>query len=416
MSQSEVYDAVIVGGGASGYFSAISLCELSSENPKVLILEATKQSLQKVKVSGGGRCNITHHCYEPKNLVQNYPRGTKELIGPLHHWGPKEMLKWFQEKGLNHHIEKDGRIFPTTNKSSSVIRCFTDLVSRYKIEVKHQTLVSKVVYNHKMYSIEDAKGNRYQTKSVLLATGGVKTGHIIAKVLGHEVTSLYPSIFTFKSNVQAIKDLSGLSMPLVHLKMEIGKKKFSASGPLLFTHWGISGPAVLRISAFAAKELAQTKYKSLLEIDFLMNHSKSEITDLLLSSKELSPRKSLVSTPKLGIPKRLWAFLLSDFDDLPSCWDKASHAFIERLTKHIKEFSFEVQGRGVFKEEFVTCGGVQLKEVNFKSMESKLSKGLFFAGEVLNIDGVTGGFNFQNAWTTARIAAKGMSDHIDSFA
>ena len=246
-----MFDLVVIGGGAAGYFAAISAAELSHTPLKIIILESTKLSLQKVKVSGGGRCNITHHCYEPKKLIENYPRGAKELLGAFYKWGPKNQLEWFKKHGVDHHVEADGRIFPHTNRSSTIIQLFQELCKKFNIQIRHSQLVTQIKKEDEQFTVISEQ-EFFKGKQVLMATGSGKGGHNLAVNLGHTLSPVCPSIFTFKSKDKEFTELSGVSLPNVTVRLKVDKKKFLTTGPLLFTHWGYSGPAILKLSAFAA--------------------------------------------------------------------------------------------------------------------------------------------------------------------
>ena len=404
---SHVYDLIVVGGGAAGYFAAISYCELSTKPRRVLILEGQKSSLSKVKISGGGRCNITHNCFSPKDLVTHYPRGSRELLGPFHHWGPIQMLDWFEQHELDHSIEADGRIFPQKNTSQAVIDCFEGLVRNYGIEVRFQAPVKKIVRTDQFQV--DAPDQSLNAKALVLATGSARGGHILAKSLGHAVTELVPSIFTFKIKDEPLNALSGLSLQRVKATLQCGKKVFSAEGPMLVTHWGLSGPCILRISAFAAKELAECRYRAELVVDLFPDMHKEVLLENLEKTQRAHPKKQVQNISPEPIPKRFWAYLVERVGLGDTAWAQLTAKQMQELVEMLKSVPFSVAGRSVYKDEFVTCGGVVNTEVDFRSMQSKKTPGLYFAGEILDVDGVTGGFNFQNAWTTARLAAKCLS-------
>lgn len=377
---------VVIGAGAAGYFAALNAQELDP-SLKVTILEAEKKTLRKVLVSGGGRCNVTNGNLYPKEVSPNYPRGKLELLGPLHKFGTRETLDWFEDKGVSLKVESDGRAFPTTDSSQTIVDCFERLRDKLGVELRLGTKVTSIKRVDEGFVVR-GKGFEEQAEKVIIATGASKVGYKLAESLGHTVSSLIPSLFTFQIDDKELHKLSGLGVASVSLSLpEFG---ISQSGPLLVTHWGLSGPAVIKLSAFAAKELHSCDYKTKLLVDWNISPVKKK------SSKAL-----IKNSPPCSIPKRLWAYLLgaeldSRFCDLP------------KAELDIKS-EFEITGKGVFKEEFVTCGGVDLSEVDFRTMESKLHPGLFFSGEVLNIDGVTGGFNFQSAWTASYLAAQAIS-------
>ncbi len=410
------YDVVVVGGGAAGYFAALSLCELSDAPLKVLILEAQKSCLAKVKISGGGRCNITHNLMDPKELIKGYPRGRKEMLGPFYHWGPQQMLDWFQKHGLDHKIEADGRIFPLKNTSQAVIDCFESLALKYGIEVETRQMVESIERREARFWLQTPTRS-IGTKKLLLATGGSRAGHKLAEGLGHSLTSTFPSIFTFKVADKNLHALSGLSLQDVSVELRAGPKSFTARGPLLVTHWGLSGPSVLKVSAFAAGELAAIKYRSLFALDFFPDQSKEELFTRLEVIARKNPKKKVATTPFEPIPKRFWQYLVQN-QALDSAfwndeWNKLSEKQLLEFAGRLKKFELHLAGRAVYKDEFVTGGGVENKGVDFRTMQSKLVEGLYFSGEILNVDGITGGFNFQNAWTTGRLCGQHLAKVLE---
>lgn len=356
---------VVVGGGAAGFFAAIA-AKTAFPDASVTLHEKTNKVLSKVRISGGGRCNVTHACFDPKLLVKNYPRGSKELLGPFHRFQPADTVEWFSERGVELKTEADGRMFPTTNSSETIIDCLLNEAKRVGVEIKLQSKLS----------LNELKADR-----LILATGSAKGGYEIAKHFGHTIQSPVPSLFTFNIPDFPLESLSGISLENVCLKLE--GTKLVQEGPLLITHWGFSGPAALKLSAFGARYLAEQNYEVQLCIDWLPQFSVDELMPLLTL-------KNLRSVP---LPKRLWRLLCGVQKLNP-----------RKLCEKLKADRYLVKGKTTNKEEFVTCGGVTLSEVNFKTMESKLHPGLYFCGEILDIDGITGGFNFQNAWTTGWIA------------
>lgn len=369
---------VVIGGGAAGFFSALA-AKKNNPKAKVTLFERSAKLLSKVRISGGGRCNVTHGCFDLKQLVQNYPRGKRELLGPFHKFGPKDTIEWFESRGVSLKQEKDGRMFPITDSSETIINCFLKEAEDLGVEICTQTKVKEI-------NLEEDR--------VILATGSSPAGYEIARSFGHTIESPVPSLFTFNIPSFALEPLSGVTVDAVKLK--IGK--LENTGPLLITHWGFSGPAALKLSAFGARFLAEKKYETTLCIDWI-----PEIKSIDTQSKKL------VSSLKL-LPKKLFKALLERANipaELPLC--QLGKASTSRLLEVLKNDQYQVSGKTTNKEEFVTCGGVALSEVNFQTMESKLCKNLFFCGEILDIDGVTGGFNFQNAWTTGWIAGRAAS-------
>lgn len=400
------YHLVIIGGGAAGYFAAAQF----NHHQKIILLEATSRSLSKVRISGGGRCNLTHNQFDIKKLVENYPRGRKELLGAFSRFQPKDTVEWYESKGVALKTEGDGRMFPRSNKSDTIIECLKTAVHKAGVEVK---LKFKVVSIHKvdnLFSIELSDGQKILSKNVLLATGGSLQGFRLAESLGHKIIKPMPSLFTFKINNKRLDDLSGLAFPKVSIRLlGVGKKnKYSYEGPLLITHWGVSGPAILKMSAFAARELHDRNYQATLEVNFL-NKTYEDVFEFLKLIRKNEARKSPFNCKDFDVPKRYWQRLLSiTINDTNIVWADINNKILSYLAHELTQAQFEINGKGQFKDEFVTSGGVTLKEIDLKTMQSKVCPGLYFSGEILNIDGVTGGFNFQNAWTTAWIAAQGL--------
>ena len=400
---------LVIGGGAGGYFAAITAAE-KSPGASIVIAEAGSKPLRKVKISGGGRCNVTHSCFEPKELTVAYPRGEKELRGAFSRFQPLDTIDWFKERGVHLKTEEDGRIFPTTDCSSTIIECFETLRKKLNIELMLNSKVRSIAKNDSGGFSVKIK-NEKQTKSdnfdrIVLATGSTEFSYSLAKSLGHTIEPLSPSLFTFVVKDPRLEGLSGLSLEQVGLELSVpGAKKFFEEGPQLITHWGLSGPAIIRLSAWAARELQQADYQAKLKLNWLAAKSREEIENAIGLIRNQSPKKIIPSTPAVAIPKRLWAKLVNAAD-IPDTlnYSALSSKMTDKLIEQLSSAVFKVSGKGVFKEEFVTCGGVSLKEIDFRTMESKLSPGLFFAGEVLNIDGITGGYNFQSAWTTGFIA------------
>ena len=403
----------VVGGGAAGFFGAIAA---ASGNPsaQVVILEATRQPLQKVRISGGGRCNVTHHCLEPRELSKGYPRGAKELLGPFTRFGPRETVEWFEAHGVRLKAENDGRMFPVTDQSSTVVDCLLRAASdagihlRLGANVKH---LSAQAAPNSGFEIELTDGSRESYDRVLLATGGNPAGCRVAASLGHTITPCVPSLFTFNVQDPRLAGLAGISFDKVALTLSDGNgKPLKEAGPLLITHWGLSGPAVLKLSAWGARILAERKYHASLTVNFIPDYRPAQAQQELLAFKAANGRKRIVSARLFGIPTRYWTRLVHHAgiaDDM--LWANLSTKALASLVAELTTARFAVSGKGIFKEEFVTCGGVALGEVDFRTMQSKLVPGLYFAGEILDIDGITGGFNFQSAWTTGWLAGQALS-------
>lgn len=398
------FDVIIVGGGAAGFFAAINSAEMNP-NLSVAILEKNKEGLQKVKISGGGRCNVTHAEFMPQELVRNYPRGEKELLGPFHSFMTGDTIEWFSKRGVELKIEDDGRMFPVTDSSQTVIDCFLKETKRLGVEIFYSQVV-KTISKSEQFLIE-TQDQEFVSEKLLIATGSsVKFWKLLEK-LGHTITEPVPSLFTFNIKDSRIKDIPGVVAQDVEVK--VLNSDLSSSGPLLITHWGLSAPAILKLSAFGALELAKRNYQFEIEINFI----KTDFEDCLEKLKEIKQdfgKKAIYSSPHFDLPKRLWQQLvLASNISIETRWADVNKEQLETLTSQLTQAVFEVNGKSTFKEEFVTAGGVDLKEINFKTFESKLIEKLYFAGEVLDIDAVTGGFNFQNAWTGAYLAAKAMA-------
>ena len=421
IKQMKHYDVIIIGGGAAGFFAAINIAERNPELT-VLILERGKEVLTKVKVSGGGRCNVTHAEFIPAELIQNYPRGKKELLGPFHTFMTGDTIEWFEKRDIELKIEEDGRMFPVSNSSQTIIDCFTNEVNRFGITVLKSHLVKNIVFQNSLWRIETNQ-DVFVSEKLLVATGSSTKIWKLMQNLGHTIVDPVPSLFTFNIKDKRIKDIPGVVVKSVFVKIldyfspfqaEMSQRdrvvNLESEGPLLITHWGMSAPAILKLSAFGALELAKRDYKFEIEINFIQR-SFEDCLDILKEVKQSSIKKTVINFPQFELPKRLWqqlAFASNINNEIR--WQDLNKNQLEQLTNQLTKAVFNVDGKSTFKEEFVTAGGINLKEINFKTYESKLHKNLYFAGEVLNIDAVTGGFNFQNAWTGAYIAAQHISN------
>lgn len=404
---------VVVGGGAAGFFAAIACAEKSGSDAKgrVLVYEATQHPLAKVRISGGGRCNVTNACFEPREFAKRYPRGSKELIGPLHKFGPRETEAWFLKRGVYLKAEADGRMFPTTDNSWTIIDCLKRAAETAGV---HLTLGSGIRSARRLekggFELVLSASGTIECDRLLVATGGnaESGGHAIAKALGHTIEPPVPSLFTFQADDARLKDLSGLAVEKTELR--VTGSKLRESGPLLITHWGLSGPAVLKLSAWGARELAARGYAFALNVNWAPPHTRDSFLKVLVEARAKNPRKQIGTWCPAAIPLRLWERLVSAAGIAPDAlWTGLSNDALGRLSGQVCEGQFSIAGKSPNKEEFVTCGGVRLSEVDFRTMESRLCPGLFFAGEVLDVDGITGGFNFQNAWTTGWLAGNAMA-------
>ncbi|WP_339917235.1 NAD(P)/FAD-dependent oxidoreductase [Yeosuana marina] len=398
-------DVIIVGGGAAGFFAAINTAE---QNPtlKIAILERGKEGLGKVKVSGGGRCNVTHAEFMPQELVLNYPRGEKELLGPFHQFMTGDTIEWFEKRGVELKIEEDGRMFPVSNSSQTIINCFLQEAKKHKVDIYYNYSVTSFKTDNELWEIETSKGN-FSAKKIVIATGSNTKIWKLLEDLGHTISQPVPSLFTFNIKDERIKDIPGVVAS--HVEIKVIDSDLYSEGPLLITHWGMSAPAILKLSAFGALKLAQRDYKFQIEINFIRKPFE-DCLDILKVLKQDLAKKSVFKSAQFDIPKRLWQQLvLASQMDTETRWADMNKLQLDALANQLTKAIFYVDGKSTFKEEFVTAGGIDLKEVNFKTFESKLFKNLYFAGEVLNIDAVTGGFNFQNAWTSGFIVAKHIS-------
>ena len=391
-----IYDLIVIGGGAAGVFAAIVAKEKRPES-RVALLEKSATLLAKVRVSGGGRCNVTHHQFDLKELVKNYPRGHKELLGPFHTFGPKETIAWFEAHGVKLKAEADGRMFPITDSSETIINCLLNTAKSLGVEFHLQSKIESIEKREE-FEIH-LRDKIFKTKSLLLATGSSKEGYGFAQSLGHTIVPPVPSLFTFNIPQFALEGLSGIVAPSA--SVQIVSRTHIQKGPLLITHFGFSGPAALKLSAWEARYFHEQNYKLKLQICWDSNTDFAKLLEQLKKYKKDEGKSLLSQLPLLPLPKRLLKELLGNFDKPLS---HLSNADLEKAARKLTEDVYEINGKTTNKEEFVTCGGVDLKEIDFKRMESKFCKGLHFAGEILNIDGVTGGFNFQNAWTTASLA------------
>ena len=398
-------DVIIIGGGAAGFFSAINIAIF---NPKlnILILERGKEGLQKVKISGGGRCNVTHGQFIPSELTINYPRGEKELLGPFHQFMTGDTMKWFEDRGIELKIEQDGRVFPVSNNSQTIIDCFLSEVKRLNIKVLYNQTVKSISLKNNEWLINTDKQD-FNSFKLLVATGSNPKIWNLMDQLNHTIVKPVPSLFSFDIKDNRIKSIPGVVVEDVDIKV-VNSKLFS-DGPLLITHKGMSAPSILKLSAFGALEFESLNYQFEISINFVKISYLDCISELKLVKNNMS-KKMVINTPYFGIPKRLWKEIVvySQIDNTTT-WAELNKNQLNTLTTQLTSSIFKVNGKSTFKEEFVTAGGIDLKEINFKTFESKIHNNLFFAGEVLNIDAITGGYNFQNAWTGAYIASKSIS-------
>lgn len=404
----------IVGGGAAGFFAAIACAEAHPQS-RVTILERGKAVLEKVRISGGGRCNMTHACYEPRELVKHYPRGHRELLGPFMHFGPADTVEWFERRGVRLKTEADGRIFPQSDDSSSIVYCLMQAARQAGVSVHTGARVESLEPSEGGWRLRLSGSSNQEFlrfDRILVATGSNPAIWASLRALGHSIVEPVPSLFTFNTKDTRLRDLSGLSVPAV--QVSVPGTALSAIGPLLVTHWGLSGPAILRLSAWGARDLHSMHYHFPLKINFLETMSLADISQQLSDMKAALGKKTVAAHAQFGLPLRLWQHLTEAIGLSESLrWADVDKRMLLALSAQLGAATFAISGKSTFKEEFVTAGGVLLKEVNFKTFESRLHPGLFFAGEVLDIDALTGGFNFQAAWTGGWLTGQAMGGRVE---
>lgn len=426
---------IVVGGGAAGFFAAIACAEKLGATGQVTLYEATAHPLAKVRVSGGGRCNVTHACFEPRELVKKYPRGGRELLGAFHRWQPRDTVAWFAERGVETKAEPDGRMFPVTDDSATIVDCLMRAAEAAGVHLVTSMGVRKIeavggalraapdatgeappaaatrgAHGPPAFWVTLTDGSGVRCERLLLATGGNKSsaGLTIAQALGHTIEPPVPSLFTFHIDDARLIGLSGVAVE--NAVTAVAGTKLRESGPLLITHWGLSGPAVLKLSAWGARELAAMNYEFLLTVNWAPPHTRESLIRELSAVRATNPRKQIATWSPLAMPQRLWERLVTSSGiGAATPWAQIGNTALGTLAAQVTTAELKVVGKSTFKEEFVTCGGVRLSEVDFKTMESRLCPGLHFAGEMLDIDGVTGGFNFQSAWTTGWLAGQAMA-------
>ncbi|NRB50419.1 MAG: NAD(P)/FAD-dependent oxidoreductase [Saprospiraceae bacterium] len=400
---------IIVGGGAAGFFAAIRCAELRPD-AKVTILERGKDVLGKVKISGGGRCNVTHACYVPRELIKFYPRGAKELLGPFNRFACGDTQGWFEDRGVPLKIEEDGRIFPVSDRSSSIMNCLIEATRQHGIQVLTQKNVTQLIpptSDDGSWKIQCQKGEVFEAEKLMMASGSNNRIWQLLGQLGHKIVSPTPSLFTFNIKDPRIQDLPGVSVPLAEINLPTLKLK--TDGPLLITHWGLSGPAILKLSAWGARAMAECRYTFEIRVNWIAEHQDTVLA-ALNSNKRHHSKKKVFKKPEFGLPNRLWQSLLrASGVSMQANWADLNKKQIQHLAQQLTASQFQVTGKSTNKEEFVTAGGIQLKEINFKTFSSKVLPNLYMAGEVLNIDALTGGFNFQAAWTGGWIAGESMA-------
>ncbi len=400
---------VIAGGGAAGFFAAIAAAEADPQ-ARVDVLEKSPELLAKVSISGGGRCNVTHHCFEVDRLVQHYPRGAREMIGPFHRFQPRDTVQWFESRGVPLKVEADGRMFPVTDRSSSIVQCLLRAAREAGVRI-HTGRGLRAIRPRSGggFDLDLTTGDTIPADRLLLATGGNKAtaGYRLAVSVGHTIEPPVPSLFTFNVPDESLHALAGIAAPNAVIRAP--RERVEQIGPILITHWGLSGPAALKLSAWGARAFAEHEYRA----ELLVNWQRDGLVALkehIAKNRAEHPARTLAASHVLDVPARFWEWLCCKAEIPPDRqWSRLSKAEGERLIETCTASRFTMNGKSIYKDEFVTCGGVRLSEVNFKTMESKCCPGLYLAGELLDIDAVTGGFNFQAAWTTGWIAGQAMA-------
>ncbi len=397
----------IIGAGAAGCFAAANIP--AHPDHEIVIFEKTGRSLQKVKVSGGGRCNVTHACFEVPQLIEKYPRGKQLLRKILYRFGPKDTINWFESRGVQIKEEQDGRMFPVTDDSQSIINCLQKELERKKINIQYHKSVERIEKQEDKFQIHFADKSNFIADKILIACGGYPKPdqyHWLT-ALGHTVEEPVPSLFTFNMPKHPITELMGVAVQDVTVK--IAGTKISEFGPLLITHWGLSGPAVLRTSAWAARELANRNYQFAILINWINKKTEAELREEIATIRKNLGKQLVVHKNPFQLPKRFWEYLLWKNEiAIDVKWGDLPATQQNKLIESLVNDRYEINGKTTFKEEFVTCGGIKLSEVDPTTLESRLVPGLFFAWEILDVDGITGGFNFQHAWASGFVAAEGI--------
>ncbi|NDK56368.1 BaiN/RdsA family NAD(P)/FAD-dependent oxidoreductase [Pontibacter fetidus] len=405
---------VVIGGGAAGFFGAIT-CAEANPTAEVILLEKTSKLLAKVLVSGGGRCNVTHNCFLPGPLAQHYPRGAKHLKEAFKAFGARETVTWFEQRGVKLKTEADGRMFPVTDSSQTIADCLLQQARKAGVTIKTGVGVTAITTDTTtaQFILRLSNGSEIKADKVLVCTGGnpKTTGYDWLRELGHPIQEPVPSLFTFNVPGNPLKDLMGISVP--QAKVRIAGQKLEYEGPLLITHWGYSGPAVLKLSAWGARIFHDQNYSFTALINWIPTYTEESLREQLQHYRQVHPKKVVSSNPLFNLPQRLWK-ALATIAEIPVdiIWAELPAKNTNKLVEALLRMAVDVKGKTTFKEEFVTCGGIDLAQVNMKTMESRLHPGLYFAGEVLDIDGITGGFNFQSAWTTGYLAGTAMASHL----
>ena len=402
---------IIIGGGAAGFFAAINCAEINPEY-SVTLLEKSNKLLTKVRVSGGGRCNVTHACFDNKQLTKNYPRGEKELLGVFSRFAPSDTINWFEHRGITIKTEEDGRMFPTSNSSETIVNCLMQEADRVGVKIKMGVEIEEIIRDgNNSFLLITSNGGNYHCDKLIIATGGNSkiTAYNWLQKLGHIIVKPVPSLFTFNIPNHPITQLKGVSVPFARVR--IANTKLETEGPLLITHWGMSGPAILKASAWGARALNDLNYNYTAIVSWLPKYTLEKLLIEFNNQREENPAKAIINSSPFELPKRLWEYFVLKANIADNTrWADLSKKNANALIAILINDEYKVQGKTTFKDEFVTCGGISLKEIDFKTMQSKLVNGLYFAGEIIDVDGITGGFNFQNAWSTAWVAANNISE------
>ncbi len=407
---------VVIGGGAAGFFCAVNAARM---NPalSVTIVEKSNKLLSKVSVSGGGRCNVTHACYETSSLVKKYPRGTNFLKKAFNHFGPKQCVEWFAHRGVILKTEADGRMFPESNNSQTIIDCLLKEANIYGINIMMNREVMRIqkpqnTELQNSFSLEFSTGETIESEYVVVACGGYPKSAMFSWLvnLGHHIEDPVPSLFTFNMPGNSITELMGVSVENAAVKV-VGTK-LADEGPLLITHWGMSGPAILKLSAWGARELANRQYAYTIIVNWIPNYNEAQLREEWPTIRQQLSAQKISNRNPFGLPSRLWVYLLNQSQVKEEIrWADLPGKEQNKLIKNLVSQEFIVKGKTTFKEEFVTCGGIRLTEVDPNTLQSRVVPNLFFAGEILDVDGVTGGFNFQHAWTSGWIAAQAIASN-----
>lgn len=406
--------AVFIGGGAAGFFAAIAFAE-AARGARAIVLEKGPQFLQKVRISGGGRCNVTHGDFNAREFARRYPRGERELIGLFQRFQARDTVAWFEERGVKLKTEADGRMFPVTDSSQTIIDCLTREARLRAVELRANCGADSITRAGDGFAVRLTNGETILADAVLIATGGSRTPALgaLATGLGHTLVAPVPSLFTLQIETNWLRELAGVSLADARVSSTVANLK--ERGPLLITHWGLSGPAVLRLSAWGARAMAEANYRFPVAVNWLPALTEDQVRAQLMERMQRQPAKLIVNSPIAPLSARLWEALVGAAGFVrEKRWSELGRAGAHALATQLTRSEFQVSGKSLNKDEFVTCGGVKLSEVNFKTMESRITPGIYFAGETLDIDGITGGFNFQAAWTTGWIAGHAMAERLAS--